>query len=60
MAKKNISNPSTTLSITAATSGSRSSISAVENHVHRAPRWPTGKRQRRERFSGGRGAVEKI
>jgi hypothetical protein len=30
MAKKNISNPSTTLSITAATSGSRSSISAVE------------------------------
>jgi hypothetical protein len=33
MAKKNISNPSTTLSITAATSGSRSSISAVENHV---------------------------
>src|SRR5919201_4314117 len=30
MAKKNISNPSTTLSITAATSGSRSSISASE------------------------------
>jgi hypothetical protein len=30
------------------------------NHVHRAPRWPTAKRQRRERFSGAGGRSKKF
>jgi hypothetical protein len=58
--QENISNPSTRLSITAATSGSRSSISAVENHVHGAPRWPTAIGAAPRTLQRGRGAVEKI